>query len=501
MKSKSFSTSNITGKKYKIPEFLDDKNNIDLFLKSNINKKVIVVQGLGFVGSVMSLVCANSQVENYAVIGIDLPNEKNYWKIKSINDGEFPIVATDPKIEKLYKSSKNKNNFYASYDPYAYSKADTIIIDINLDVNKISKSNGDLKDYDVNLDSFKKAIKIIGENCKEDVLILVETTVPPGTCSKVVKPIIENCLEKRKLRSNKFKLGHSYERVMPGPDYIDSIKNFYRVYSGINKKSERATKMFLKTIISTKKYPLTKLNNTNSTELAKVLENSYRAMNIAFITEWSRFAEKSKVNLYEVIDAIKMRPTHSNMMYPGIGVGGYCLTKDPLLASWSSKNHFNSDNKLTKSVEGVRTNDKMPLFAFNFMKKIFNLKNLKGKKITLLGVSYRNNIADTRYTPVELFFNFCFRDGAEINLHDPYVSYWEELNLKICKDLNKVLNKPIDILVITCAHQDYKKNNEMIETLCDKNKMMILDTVGLFSNNDIKKLNKHNLKILGRGDL
>ena len=114
---------------------------------------------------------------------------------------------------------------------------------------------------------------------------------------------------------------------MPGPNYIDSIKNFYSVYSGIDKISAIETRKLFKTIISTKKYPLTRLVNTNATEMAKVLENSYRAMNIAFIVEWSRFAEESNVNLYEVVDAIRMRPTHSNIMYPGIGVGGYCCNK------------------------------------------------------------------------------------------------------------------------------------------------------------------------------
>ena len=164
----------------------------------------------------------------------------------------------------------------------------------------MSPFNGDLNSFDVDLSNFKKAIEAIGNNCKENVLILVETTVPPGTCQKIVKPIVEKCLKKRNLSFNNFKLGHSYERVMPGPNYIDSIQNFYRVYSGINEKSANAAEVFLKTIVSTSKYPLTKLGNTNSTELAKVLENSYRAMNIAFITEWSRFSEESNVNLYEV---------------------------------------------------------------------------------------------------------------------------------------------------------------------------------------------------------
>ncbi len=500
--NKELSESQITGKKYLIPKIIDDKKNIDSFIEDNSEKKVIVVQGLGFVGAVMSLVCANSVNNEYIVIGIDLANKENYWKIKSINEGMFPIIASDPKIKEYYKKSRDKKNFYATYDPYAYSKADFIIVDINLDVQKKNNFNGDLLSYDVDLSNFKKAINTIGENCKDDVLILVETTVPPGTCKKIIKPIVDKCLKNRGLNNKNYKLGHSYERVMPGPDYINSIKNFYRVFSGINDESANATEKFLKTIISTKNYPLTRLGNTNATELAKVLENSYRAMNIAFATEWSRFAEESEVNLYEVVNAIRMRPTHSNLMYPGIGVGGYCLTKDPLLASWSKLNHFNSKKALSQSEEGVKINDKMPYFAFEYLKKSFRLKNLKDKKITFLGISYRSNVADTRYTPVERLYNFCLNDGAKILLHDPYVKFWEELGISISNNLNQILNSHTDILVLSTSHYEYKNSSQLIDTLLSKSKMMIYDTVGVLSESDIKILSsKHILKVLGRGDL
>ena len=158
-----------------------------------------------------------------------------------------------------------------------------------------------------------------------------------------------NCLRKRNLSSDKIKIGHSYERVMPGPGYIDSIQNFFRVYSGVDKKSADAVESFLHTIIQTDEYPLTRLGNTNATEIAKVLENSYRAMNIAFAVEWSRFAEEAGVDLYEVVNAIRLRPTHANLMYPGIGVGGYCLTKDALLASWAKQNLIGSSEPLLQS--------------------------------------------------------------------------------------------------------------------------------------------------------
>ena len=173
---------------------------------------------------------------------------------------------------------------------------------------------------------------------------------------------------------------------------------------------------------------------------SKVLENSYRAMNIAFAVEWSRFAEESGVNLYEVVNAIRMRPTHSNLMYPGIGVGGYCLTKDPLLASWSKKNHFSSIDGLIQSENGVKINDKMPHYAFDFMIKAFGLDSLSDKKILLLGVSYRSDVGDTRYSPVEPFYLNCIDHNAMVDTHDPYVKYWEEINIEVSQDLDEKLD-------------------------------------------------------------
>ena len=502
MNQSEISINPINGNSYQIPKFINDSKNIDKFINNNKNKPIIAIQGLGFVGAVMSLVCANALHEDYAVVGVDLLSKDTLWKIKSINEGLFPIVASDPKINEYYEKAKEKANFYATYDPYAYSKANVIIVDINLDVAKNSDFNGELKDFNVDLTPFKKAIKSIGDNCKEDVLILIETTVPPGTSQNIAYPIIVECLENRGLSVNKFKLAHSYERVMPGPDYIDSIQNFYRVYSGINEYSANEAEKFLKTIISTKKYPLTRLGNTNATEMAKVLENSYRAMNIAFVVEWSRFAEESGVNFYEVVDAIRMRPTHKNLMYPGIGVGGYCLTKDPLLASWSKENLFGSKEGLSQSIKGVEINDKMPLYAFEFMKKELGDFDIKDKNILLLGVSYRSNVGDTRYSPVERFYNYLKRDGANIYLHDPYVNYWEEVKIKVNDSLNQIFKSEIDIVIISTAHDEYKDNEYLIKFLNKKNNLFILDTVGLLNGIQIKNLlNNHKVRIIGRGDI
>ena len=493
------STNPITQQEHVIPSVLDDSAKIQNFLSNNIGKKVIVVQGLGFVGAVMSLVCANALTEEYAVIGVDLANENTYWKIKSINDGIFPLIADDPKISEFFENTKAKGNFFATYDPVAYHYADVIIVDINLDVQKESYENGDLKDFDVDLNGFKAAIQSIGRNCRDNVLVLVETTVPPGTCDQVVKPIIEEELVKRELSLKNYRLGHSYERVMPGPKYIDSIREFPRVYAGINELSAEAVEEFLKTIIDISKCDLTRLDHTNATEMAKVLENSYRAINIAFVVEWTRFAEEAGVDLFAIVNAIRARPTHVNLMYPGIGVGGYCLTKDPLLASWARKSHFGSGSGLDMSINGVSVNDQMPKFAFKRFVQIFG--DVSDKKVTFLGVSYRGDVGDTRFTPVEPLVEMVRETGAEIALHDPFISYWEEQKCSVDSNLNNVLDSTTDLVIVSAGHSQYKSEST-INKLMALNPVLIYDTIGLFDKEQLLILqSKHKVSVLGRGDL
>lgn len=498
---KNISKSPVTGKEYEIPATADDKKGIDAFMALHPGKKVVVVQGLGFVGSVMGLVVANALTEEYAVIGIDLPTPASYWKIRSINEGVFPVIASDPKIEQYYQNALKKKNYYATFDSYAYGKADVVVVDINLDVKKQSSGTNEPGGYSVDLSPFKKAIEAIGNNCKEDVLVLVETTVPPGTSQKIVRPILEECLFKRGLPTDKLKVGHSYERVMPGPKYIDSIQNFYRVFAGTDEKSANAVEGFLRTVIRTDEYPLTRLGNTNATEMAKVLENSFRAMNIAFMVEWSRFAEEAGVDIYEVVNAIRMRPTHKNIMLPGLGVGGYCLTKDPLLASWARMNLFDSEEKLGQSEKGVHINDKMPLYAFEYLQSQYN-GSLEGKIVLLLGVSYLNDVGDTRYTPVEGFYDQLEMEGCKITLHDPHVKYWEEKDIWVNQDLAALLKNSYDFIVITTGHKDYRNNPALIEKIKQLPACWVYDTIGVLSNEEIKSLSeKHTVKVIGRGDL
>jgi len=480
------SKSPLTDTVYEIGADSKDRDAIDQFLAQH---------------PVMSLVVANALTVEYAVIGVDVLSENSYWKIRSINEGVFPVQADDPKVEAFYQAAQRKNNLLATFDPHAYARADVIVVDINLDVQKKVSPSNELLDFDVDLGSFKKAMIAIGENCKEDCLILVETTVPPGTCLKIVKPIIEDCLTERGLPTDNIKIGHSYERVMPGPKYIDSIQNFYRVYSGVDDASRLATEHFLRTIISTDEYPLTMLGNTNATEMAKVLENSYRAMNIGFMVEWTRFAEEAGVNLYEVVNAIRMRPTHKNMMLPGIGVGGYCLTKDPLLASWAKRELFSSSSGLPQSERGVATNDRMPHYAFDYLAKVFS-SELKDKRVLLLGVSYLSDVGDTRYTPVEGFFRCLQQAGAHVSLHDPYVRFWEETQVSVSADLDHLLEATYDIVVITTGHSIYRQSTKLLSYIKSHASLLFYDTIGIFNEQVIQDIKRCiTIKVLGRGDL
>tara|TARA_B100001093_G_scaffold520294_1_gene614410 strand:- start:30804 stop:32183 length:1380 start_codon:yes stop_codon:yes gene_type:complete len=440
------------------------------FLEINKNKKIVGVQGLGFVGAIMSLVLTNCTDENYAVIGVDI----NEDIVDSLNNSKLHISSSDPKVETYFKNTIVKRNLFVTSDSSYFSKCDIIIVDINLDVKKnddfkINNTSG----YDIIIEPFKKGMELIGMNCKKDVLIIIETTVPPGTCEKIAYPIILESLKERGLETNLLKLGHSYERVMPGPNYIDSIENFPRVYSGINSDSKIATAKFLSTIINVEQFPLQPLKNTTSSETAKVLENSYRAMNIAFIDEWSKFAEISGVDLFEVIDTIRIRPTHKNIMYPGFGVGGYCLTKDPLLASWSSQKLFNS-NKLIQSESSVAINDKMPFHIINKIKEL----NLVSPSILVLGISYLKDVGDMRYAPFLSIEKELKNRSSKLMTYDPFIKK-AEYDTNNWED---IINTKFDIIIIGSPHTIFIENQNIEEISLLNKYAILIDPFNIASN-------------------
>ncbi|MCH8478626.1 MAG: hypothetical protein LAT56_11865, partial [Wenzhouxiangella sp.] len=301
-------------------------------------RKTVCVQGRGFGGSAMATAVAladDAQGEPiYDVFGVDLPSPAGQKRVDAINAGRFPFETSDPKLQPAVARASARGNLRATTEASVYGKADIIVVDVHLDIP--------FRDDEPQLqfEGFEKALRTIGQWMQPHALVIVETTVPPGTCQKVVVPVLSEAFRQRGLDPADLLVAPSYERVMPGKEYLDSVINFWRVYSGHTEAAADQCEAFLSDVINVKDYPLTRLSSTTASETAKVMENTYRAANIAFICEWTRYAEKVGIDLYEVGGAIQKRPTHANIRYPGLGIGGYCLTKDPSFAPAAARQLF-----------------------------------------------------------------------------------------------------------------------------------------------------------------
>ncbi len=466
-------------------------------------RKTVVIQGLGFVGTAMAAAVANAKDASgtalYNVIGVDLPTEEHYWKIARVNAGLASVVSTDASLDAAYKTAHAQGNLTATYSPFAYTLADIVVIDIHLDIKK--KQLGNARDYDFSFDRYKEAIMPIAQRIRNNTLVLVETTVPPGTTEKILYPMFERIGRERGLNTSTVHLAHSYERVMPGKEYLSSITNFFRVYSAITPEGKRVVRDFLSSFINTNDFPLTELHSTTASEMSKVLENSFRAMNIAFMQEWTEFAQDAGVNMFDVIQAIRVRPTHRNIMAPGFGVGGYCLTKDSLLADWSYSTLFESDKRLEMSLAAINTNDLMPNATVDLLKSALpdDWKSLAGKHVTVLGVSYLNDVADTRYSPTELFFDACTKEGATMQLHDPLVSYWVEKKLPVETSLDALSTLKHDVAVFAVRHSEYLKMdaNQILSVL--QGVRVVVDTFNIISDTTAEALRKAGVRVVGVG--
>lgn len=438
-------------------------------------KKNVCVQGLGFVGAAMATAIASAKSKDvgylYNVVGVDLDTTTGRGRVAAVNNGEFPFQTNDSNLITATKIAHKRGNLRATTDPSVYAAADIIVIDIHLDIP--------FRDIEPKLefDAFKKSITAVAQRMRQDALVIVETTVPPGTCEKVIVPLISQCFTDRKLDPQKLLLAHSYERVMPGSNYLDSIVNFWRVFAGHTRQAGDLCENFLSTVINTDEFPLTRLNSTTASETAKVLENTYRTLNIAFIAEWSRFAEKIGIDLFQVIEAIQKRPTHSNIRYPGLGIGGYCLTKDPAFAPAAASQLFGLNIDFPFSHMAIVESARMPLYAVDKIKEEIG-SNLCTSKMLLLGASYRQDVDDTRYSPSEPLYKELVRTGASVDVHDPMVKVWNETNAPILTDLPDL--NDYDALIFAVPHASYQKL-DLTCLLESKNNIYILDAFMVFS--------------------
>ena len=460
-------------------------------------KKVVVVQGLGFVGSAVAAVIASARDRAdepaWFVIGVDLPTQAGWWKIARLNEGRAPVTSPDPDFERLVHSGVHvSKNLCATAAEEAYSLADVIVIDVHLDVIDRRVHAG--TEIQLNIAAFESAIRAVGRSMRPDALVLVETTVPIGACEKVVLPALADERARRGITEPVI-LAHAYERVMPGPRYIASIKQFWRSFSGINAASAERAREFLQSFTDFSDYPPWQLRDTTSSELGKLLENSYRATNIAFIHEWTLFAERTGVNLWEVVDSIRVRKgTHDNMRYPGFGVGGYCLTKDSLLAQWSASTLYQTELKLDVTLAALRINHDMPLHALGLVRELAG-GSLSGLHVVVAGIAYVPDVVDTRNSPAEVLLDAAVAEGATVSAHDPCVSVWEDRpSVAVEADWQAAL-RGVDAVVLAVAHGDYKR----LRAADFPGGILIVDASNVLNDELAKELHASGCRVLGVG--
>lgn len=497
-------------------------------VQREMGREIVVVMGVGFVGAVMAGVIADtvdpeSTEPSKFVIGMQRPSPRSFWKIPYLKRGVAPVEAEDPEVAPLIERCvMDKETLTATFTHEALSLADVVVVDVQCDYHK--EDFGNVRNGRAEIGALEQSLKIIGEQIDPRCLVLIETTVPPGTTEYVAYPILKKAFARRGLAEEPL-LAHSFERVMPGREYVASIRDFWRVCSGINETARERVTTFLSQVLNVRDYPLTVLDRPLESETCKIVENSYRATILSFLHEWSLFSERNGVDLVKVIEAIKVRPTHDNIIFPGPGIGGYCLPKDGGLGVWSYHTLMGFEEEIFKiTPAAIDINDTRALRAAQLTRDALrNMgKIVAASKIALLGASYREDVGDTRYSGSEILVRKVTEMGGEVEVHDPYVQHWWEFEkqdsypapghslarffrnqdklteLRVQKGLAETL-QGADAVILAVRHQAYRDMDpdELLGMVGQP--AAIIDCFGILSDDEIRRYFELGCEVKGLG--
>jgi len=525
-----------SGEKFPLPKTEDYKTefeNIKKRVKQERAKgrEIVVVMGVGFVGAVMAAIVADTVDKkgkpSKFVIGMQRPSVRSFWKIPMLNRGVSPVKAEDPEVDPMIaRCVKEKKTLMATYTYDVLKLADVVVVDVQCDY--IKEELGNVRAGQTDMAALEASLAVIAEHIPAEALVLIETTVAPGTTEQVAYPIMKKAFSKRGIKTDPL-LAHSYERVMPGRNYVASIRDFWRVCSGINEEAKKRVVKFLTEVLNTEKFPLTVMDRPIESETAKIVENSYRATILAFLDEWSLFAERNGVDLVKVIKAIKMRPTHSNMIFPGPGIGGYCLPKDGGLGVWAYKHILGFEDDIFRITPmAIDINDTRGLHVGQLTRDALrNMgKPIAAADVLVLGAAYREDVGDTRYSGSEIVIRKLAEMGAEIRVHDPYVEHWWEFEqqdtypaegqskaqffrnqeklkeIRIEQNLNKAL-KGAEAVILAVPHSVYISldPDRVVKTIGQP--AAIIDCFGILTDEKIRRYFQLGCEVkgLGRGHI
>ncbi len=356
-----------------------------------MRRKVVVI-GQGYVGLPISIAAARA---NNDVIGLDVNK-------KLINDLNLGISIIEGVESSEIKKLISTGNYRASYDFSDIRLAEVIIVCVPTPLNQSNCPD---------LEFIISAVKSIGQNLSKDALVIIESTVAPGTTRGLIVPLLEK--ESGFVRGD-FLVAYSPERIDPQNKKWD-VSNTPKLLAGLNEESFNKALDFYSEFIQV----VTGCDLIEVAETAKLLENSFRLINISFINEFSIFCHKLGVDTTEVIQAASTKPFGFMPFYPSIGVGGHCIPVDPIYLSDKAR-QLGAPTRMIDLADQI--NKEMPPYFVSQAEE--KIGGLKGRKILILGVAYKPNVADIRNTPVESLINELKQKGAQVSWHDELVGKW-----------------------------------------------------------------------------
>ena len=399
---------------------------------------------MGYVGIPAAALFAD--VDGVTVVGIQRRSKHSGWKIDWLNNGKNPIGGEEPGLSELIEKVVKKGTLRVTDDFSECSDAEAILIDVQTPTDE---------DGIPHYESLKEVSKQVGRYMKRDALVVIESTVAPGTTENVVKPILE---QESKLKSGKdFSLAFSYERVMVGR-LLHNITNYPRIIGGIDEDSTKRAIDLYKNIVNAQLLP----TDIITAEVAKVVENTYRDVNIAFANEMALMCESLGVDVFKVRELVNTLPNDPsnpsanpirNMHFPGAGVGGHCLPKDPWLLKYGVDAYGTFKVEPHIIVKSRELNMWMPTHMAELLEEGLDDagQKLEGAKIAILGVAFLENSDDTRNTPSQPLYELLMKKGAKPVLHDPYV---RDFDIPFTKDINEAI-EGADAIVIVTRHNEY----------------------------------------------
>ena len=413
----------------------------------------LAVIGLGYVGLPLAIEAANSKLK---VAGYDI----NESVVDSLNKSMSHVEDIS---DKVLQDALSKDLIITS-DSSVLGDSEYIVISVPTP----------LTDYQPDLSYVEAAAKSIAENLTKGQIIILESTTYPGTTLEIVKPILEK--NSSLLAGEDFLLGYSPERIDPGNKEW-TFKNTPKIVSGINEKSLKKISEFYNSIID----EVVEVSGTREAEMVKLIENTYRQVNIAMVNELAILSNMLDIDIWEVVDAAKTKPFGFQSFRPGPGVGGHCIPIDPKYLSFKTR-QIGQPVRFVELAQEI--NNSMPNYVISRISELMNKKEilLKNSRILILGVAYKKDIGDTRESPAIDIIESLMHKSVEVSFYDPYVDELIVNKESIFKeqDLEGISN--YDMVIIHTPHTSF--HNIDFENI----KSLIFDTTGSFTISNAERI-------------